>query len=53
MTAFLYGFEAREWLYDLFEHTTGARLTTSYTRIGGLFRDVPDDFEDMVKQIIM
>jgi NADH-quinone oxidoreductase subunit D len=48
MTAFLYGFEAREWLYDLFEHTTGARLTTSYTRVGGLFRDVPEDFTEMV-----
>ena len=48
-TAFLYGFEAREWLYDLFEHTTGARMTTSYTRVGGFFRDVPDDFEEMVR----
>lgn len=47
-TAFLYGFEAREWLYDIFEHTTGARMTTSYTRVGGLFRDVPDDFVESV-----
>ncbi len=48
-TAFLYAFEAREHLYNLFEHVCGARLTTSYTRIGGLMRDVPEDFEDMVK----
>ncbi len=47
-TAFLYGFEARENLYIIFEHTTGARLTTSYTRVGGLFRDVPHDFKEMV-----
>ncbi len=52
MTAFLYGFEAREWLYDLFEHTTGARLTTSYTRVGGFLKDVPEDFEELVKQLI-
>jgi len=52
MTAFLYGFEAREWLYDLFEHTTGARLTTSYTRVGGFLKDVPEDFEELVKQFI-
>lgn len=52
MTAFLYGFEAREWLYDLFEHTTGARLTTSYTRVGGFLKDVPEDFEQMVKQFL-
>ncbi len=48
-TAFLYAFEAREHLYNIFEHVTGARLTTSYTRIGGLFRDVPEDFEEMVQ----
>ncbi len=48
-TAFLYAFEAREHLYNIFEHVSGARLTTSYTRIGGLFRDVPEDFEEMVQ----
>jgi NADH dehydrogenase I D subunit len=51
-TAFLYSFEARENLYVIFEHTTGARLTTSYTRIGGLFRDVPHDFEEMVNNFL-
>ncbi len=51
-TAFLYAFESREWLYNIFEHTTGARLTTSYTRIGGLFRDVPHDFTELVTNFI-
>lgn len=51
-TAFLYAFEAREWLYNIFEHTTGARLTTSYTRVGGLFRDVPHDFKEMVENFL-
>jgi NADH-quinone oxidoreductase subunit D len=40
-TVFLYTFGEREKLYRLFEELTGARFTTSYTRIGGLLRDVP------------
>jgi NADH dehydrogenase I D subunit len=48
-TAFLYTFEQRERLYNIFEATTGARLTTSYTRVGGLGWDVPDDFTEMVQ----
>ncbi|MEY2882226.1 MAG: hypothetical protein RLZZ15_4606 [Verrucomicrobiota bacterium] len=41
-TVFMYSFEEREKLYKLFEELTGARFTTSYARIGGLQRDVPD-----------
>ena len=41
-TVFMYTFTEREKLYTLFEHLTGARLTTSYTRIGGVVRDLPD-----------
>ena len=41
-TVFLYTFTEREKLYKLFEELTGARFTTSYTRIGGVARDVPD-----------
>ena len=44
MTAFLYTFTEREKLYDLFELLTGARFTTSYTRVGGQIRDLPDTF---------
>jgi NADH dehydrogenase I D subunit len=51
-TAFLYGFRAREVLYDVFEAVTGTRLTTSYTRVGGLLRDVPDDFAAMVRKAV-
>lgn len=51
-TAFLYGFRAREVMYDLFEAVCGTRLTTSYTRVGGLLRDVPDNFADLVKQAV-
>ncbi len=41
MTVFLYTFTEREKLYTLFEELTGARFTTSYTRIGGVARDLP------------
>lgn len=41
-TPFMYTFTQREKLYTLFEELTGARFTTSYTRIGGLARDVPE-----------
>jgi NADH-quinone oxidoreductase subunit D len=48
-TAFLYGFNEREWIYDLFEEICGARFTTSYTRVGGLMQDMPDDWPAHVK----
>jgi NADH-quinone oxidoreductase subunit D len=50
MTVFLYCFREREWLLDLFEQVCGARLTTSYTRIGGVRQDVTNYFlEDLNK----
>ncbi|HEY3756958.1 MAG TPA: NADH dehydrogenase (quinone) subunit D [Opitutaceae bacterium] len=47
-TVFLYTFTEREKLYKLFEELTGARFTTSYTRIGGVMRDVPAGWTDRV-----
>jgi len=44
MTVFLYTFTEREKIYNLIELLTGARFTTSYTRIGGQTRDLPDGF---------
>jgi len=41
-TAFLYFLKAREWLYELLEKVSGARLTHSYVRIGGVSKDLPD-----------
>ena len=41
-SVFMYSFTEREKLYKLFEELTGARFTTSYARIGGSARDVPD-----------
>jgi NADH-quinone oxidoreductase subunit D len=42
LTVFLHTFTEREKIYNLCEALTGARFTTSYTRIGGLSRDIPD-----------
>ncbi len=47
-TVFLYQFTEREKLYKLFEELTGARFTTSYTRIGGVARDLPEGWTDRV-----
>lgn len=41
-TVFMYCFTQREKLMTLFEQLTGARMTSSYARIGGLARDIPD-----------
>ena len=43
-SAFLYMIKAREWLYELVESVTGARLTISYARIGGVKADLPEEF---------
>jgi NADH-quinone oxidoreductase subunit D len=45
-TAFLYFLKAREWLYELLEKVSGARLTHSYVRVGGVSKDLPDGFHD-------
>ncbi len=45
-TVAFYTLEARELLYDLVEAVTGARLTVTWCRVGGLAHDLPDDFND-------
>ena len=44
MSMFFYTFREREIIYNLYEMLTGARMTTSYTRIGGVMADVTPDF---------
>jgi NADH-quinone oxidoreductase subunit D len=51
MTVFLYTFEEREKLYALFEELTGARFTTSYARIGGMSRDMPEGWMGRVLKV--
>jgi NADH-quinone oxidoreductase subunit D len=45
-TVFLYMIKAREYLWDLVEMVTGARLTVSYCRVGGVKGDLPEGFAD-------
>ena len=52
MTVFLYTFTEREKLYNLFELLTGARFTTSYTRVGGQIRDLPDGFIPQLEKFL-
>ena len=47
MTTFLYAIEGRELVWDLIELVTGARLTVTYGRIGGLKDDLPHDFAQL------
>jgi NADH-quinone oxidoreductase subunit D len=49
---FLYTFTEREKLYDLFELLTGARFTTSYTRVGGQIRDLPANFIPQLERFL-
>src|SRR5438552_3045945 len=49
-TPFLWAFQERERIYDLQEMWTGARLTTSLTRVGGLMADIPDRFVEKLRE---
>lgn len=46
----LYLMQAREYLWELIEQVTGARLTISYGRVGGLKADLPSDFGDRMNK---
>ncbi len=51
-TVFLYLVKAREWIWELVEDVTGARLTISYARIGGVKADLPDGFVEKCRDAI-
>ncbi len=52
-TAFLFGFNEREMIYDIMEYVTGSRFHTSWNRIGGAFKDADDNvFRPLVKNFI-
>jgi NADH-quinone oxidoreductase subunit D len=50
LTVFLHTFTQRETVYNLAERLTGARFTTSYTRVGGQTRDLPMGWLDGVRK---
>ena len=49
-TPFLWSFYERERVYDLQEQWTGARLTTSLTRVGGMMADVPEGWAGRLRE---
>ncbi|MEE8586338.1 MAG: NADH-quinone oxidoreductase subunit D, partial [Acidobacteriota bacterium] len=51
-SVFLYMIKAREWIWELVEQVTGARLTISYARIGGVKADLPDGFDKDCREIL-
>ncbi|MBT5322258.1 MAG: NADH dehydrogenase (quinone) subunit D [Verrucomicrobiales bacterium] len=51
-TVFLHTFTEREKIYYLIEALTGARFTTSYTRVGGLSRDLPEGWLDELSKFL-
>ncbi|MGV3774991.1 MAG: NADH dehydrogenase (quinone) subunit D [Verrucomicrobiales bacterium] len=52
LTVFLHTFTEREKIYNLCESLTGARFTTTYTRIGGLSRDLPPGWVEQCRQFL-
>ena len=51
-TVFFHTFKDREWHYDLVEDLTGARLTTSFTRVGGVLHDVTKEWLDRLREFV-
>src|SRR3954462_1887748 len=51
-TPFLWSFQERERIYNLQEAWTGARLTTSLTRVGGMMADIPDGWEAGLRDFV-
>jgi len=52
MSMFLYCFRERERILDIFELVSGQRMMTTYIRPGGLWRDVPAEFEKVVRDFV-
>jgi len=52
LTCFWYFFRERENVYDLFEALCGARLTTSVTRVGGMYQDLPEGWLEWCRKVV-
>lgn len=52
MTAFLYLMTVRDYIFEHLNHLSGARLTYSYVRIGGLTRDLPEGWLQRLEEIL-
>jgi NADH-quinone oxidoreductase subunit C/D len=51
-TPMLYGIEEREWVLDLFEMTSGARMMCNYLRFGGVAKDIPPEFLPLANELV-
>lgn len=51
-TVFFYFIKAREEIYKLIETVCGARLTTTYTRVGGVMADLPGGFAEHLARVL-
>ncbi|MHC4398085.1 MAG: NADH-quinone oxidoreductase subunit D, partial [Planctomycetota bacterium] len=51
-TSFIYAFNPREQIYDIFEALCGARFTNSYTRVGGLTHDASPKAIQMIRDVV-
>src|SRR5438105_1131907 len=52
LTAFLYAFNQREKIYNIFELCSGQRFHPSFTRVGGLANDVTDGWVQMIRDFV-
>ncbi len=52
MSMFLYCFREREQILDIFELVSGQRMMTTYIRPGGVWRDMPVEFEKAVRDFL-
>jgi NADH-quinone oxidoreductase subunit D len=52
MSMFLYCFREREYVLDIFELVSGQRMMTTYIRPGGVWRDLPEEFDAAVRQFL-
>jgi NADH-quinone oxidoreductase subunit D len=52
MSDFMYCFREREMILDIFELVSGQRMMTTYIRPGGVWRDVPVEFEAAVRDFL-
>ncbi len=51
-TAFLYAFNQREQIYNIFENMAGQRFHPSYSRVGGLLYDVSDEWIELIQTFV-
>jgi NADH-quinone oxidoreductase subunit D len=52
MSMFMYAFREREIILDILELVSGQRMMTTYIRPGGVWRDVPVEFEAAVRNFL-